>query len=87
MPFNLLLPHPQFSDTFFCAVWKDCSLFLLICSFDFDQVNRIYRYCSLARKNILSIWIVPCSLSGINKVPSLSLLLKIIYSVGDFNTN
>lgn len=80
-------PNPQFfGHCFFRGAWKDCFLFLLMLLFDFDQVNRIYCYYSLPRKNRLSIWTTPYLLSGINRLSSLSLLLKIIYSAEDLAT-
>lgn len=44
-------------------------------SFDFEQVNRIYCFCSLPTQNRLSIWAILCGLPGNNRLLSLSLLL------------
>lgn len=44
-------------------------------SFDFEQVNRIYCFCSLPTQNRLSIWAILCGLPGNNRLLSPSLLL------------
>lgn len=44
-------------------------------SFDFEQVNRIYCFCSLPTQNRLSIWAILCGVPGNNRLLSPSLLL------------
>lgn len=55
MPLNISAPPPFFGQCFFSGAWKDCALFLLMSSFDFEQVSKIYRYYSLPRKKIVNM--------------------------------